>query len=300
MITTNCQNIENPYTFDIVKTVECENLGVHASTFTRIAIGYVLSGTKYIHNNDLSYAVEEGDVFLLETGFHYEENTIGANGRYEQIVFYLPNRTLEQAIFGLNINFGLTFSSHHTCQQCVSNNFAVERKCAALHSFFLGVDISLRNSGLKHNDVRQRIKLNELIYLALTGEDGCLRRKILRLADTSSAQFVNTIYDNLFHDISIEMLAEATNRSLTSFKKEFRRQFNAPPHKWIIEQRLMRARILLSSTNRTVSEIGSECAFANISHFIKLFKQRYHTTPAAYRHAHPIVASSPCRKVVGE
>jgi AraC-like DNA-binding protein len=286
------KTLSTPNTFDLVKSIECENRGVHANNFTRIAIGCVLSGTKYIHNNDHSSAIEEGDIFLLEAGFHYEENMVGSNGRYEQIVFFLPHTTLQQTIFTLNINFSLTFSSRHTCQQCMLNNFAVERGSSALRSFFQGVDISLRNSGLQHNDVRQRIKLNELIYLAMTGEDGCLRRKILRLADTTAAQFVNTIYDNLFNDISIEMLAEATNRSLTSFKKEFRRQFNAPPHRWIIEQRLMRARILLSSTNRTVSEIGTECAFANISHFIKLFKQRYHTTPAAFRHRHPVAERS--------
>jgi AraC-like DNA-binding protein len=79
------------------------------------------------------------------------------------------------------------------------------------------------------------------------------------------------------------MLAELTNRSLTSFKKEFKRLFNASPHRWIVEQRLDRAKIMLASTSRTVSEIGAECAFANISHFIKLFKHRYNETPASFR-----------------
>ena len=141
----------------------------------------------------------------------------------------------------------------------------------------------MRNSGLLHNDIGQRIKLNELIYLLLTEEDGCIRRKVLRSSDTASGQFVNIIYENIFNDVSVEMLAEMTNRSLTSFKKEFKRLFNAPPHKWIVEQRLDRARVMLASTTRTVSEIGAECAFSNISHFIKLFKQRYNETPASFR-----------------
>ena len=37
------------------------------------------------------------------------------------------------------------------------------------------------------------------------------------------------------------------------------------------------------STNMTISEIGVECAFTNISHFIKLFKQRFDDTPASMR-----------------
>ena len=147
----------------------------------------------------------------------------------------------------------------------------------------MGVDHSLRTSGLLHNDVGQRIKLNELIYLLLSAEDGCVRRRLVRSTDSSMSQFVNTVYDNIFNDISIEGLAEQTHRSLTSFKKEFRRIFDTSPHHWIIEQRLDRARILLASTSRTVSEIGTECGFSNISHFIKLFKQRYRCTPASFR-----------------
>lgn len=268
---------------DVVKITERENSGVHSVTLTRIAIGYVLSGTKYIYYNDCSYSIEEGGLFLLDIGFHYEENIVGTNGRFEQIVFYVSAGVLQQVIFGLNVNYGLLFTSRHSCHKCMSHNFSSMDASLALRSFFLGIDISLRNSGLLHNDIGQRIKLNELIYLILSYDDNCIKRKVLRSSDVDAGYFINTIYDNIFKDVSIEQLADLTHRSLTSFKKEFRRLFNAPPHKWIIEQRLDRAKIMLASTSRTISEIGSECAFANISHFIKLFKQRYHTTPALFR-----------------
>ena len=271
---------------DVVKITERENSGVHSTSHSRIAIGYILSGTKYIYHNDCSYPIEEGSIFLLDAGFHYEENIVGSNSCFEQITFFISSRQLQQIIFSLNINYGLSFSSRHNCKMCSSHNFSIAEAKAPLRNFFIGIDLSLHNSGLLHNDIGQRIKINELIYLILSEEDGCLRRKILRAADTNSGQFINTIYENVFNDISIETLAEATNRSLTSFKKEFRRHFNTPPHRWIIEQRLDRAKMLLASTNRTVSEIGAECAFANISHFIKLFKQRFNYTPAAFRRRH--------------
>ena len=270
-------------TSDIVKITERENSGVRSLSLTRIAIGYVLSGTKYIYCNDHSYPIEEGSIFLLDVGFHYEENIVGSNGRYEQVTFYLSTQRLQQVIFSLNINFGLSFTSHHTCSKCMSRNFGSVKAAPSIRNFFLGIDLSLRSAGLLHNDVSQRIKLNELIYLLLSDEDGCIRRKVLRSADTESSQFISAIYDNIFNDISVEMLAELTNRSLTSFKKEFKRLFGASPHRWIVEQRLDRAKIMLSSTSRTVSEIGAECSFANISHFIKLFKHRYNETPASFR-----------------
>lgn len=268
---------------DVVKITERENSGVRSLSLTRIAIGYVLSGTKYLYCNDYSYSIEEGSVFLLDVGFHYEENIIGSNGRYEQVTFYLSAQRLQQVIFSLNINFNLTFTSHHNCSKCMSRNFSSVKASSPLRNFFLSIDLSLRSSGLLHNDVSQRIKLNELIYLLLSDDDGCIRRKVLRSSDTESSQFISAIYDNIFNDISVEMLAELTNRSLTSFKKEFKRLFGASPHRWIVEQRLDRAKIMLASTSRTVSEIGAECTFANISHFIKLFKHRYNETPASFR-----------------
>ncbi len=268
---------------DIVKITEQENSGVRSLSLARMAIGYVLSGTKYIYCNDYSYSIEAGSVFVLDAGFHYEENIIGANGRYEQIVFFLSSQRLQQTIFGLNMNYGLSFASHHSCIKCISRNFSSAKASTPIQNFFVGIDLSLRNSGMLHNDIGQCIKLNELIYLLLSEEDGCVRRKVLRASDADSGQFITTIYENIFKDISVETLAELTNRSLTSFKKEFKRLFDAPPHRWIIEQRLDRAKIMLASTSRTVSEIGAECAFTNISHFIKLFKQRYNQTPASYR-----------------
>ena len=285
--------------FDVVKITERENSGVRSLSLARIAVGYVVSGAKYIHHHDTSYMIEEGSVFVLDAGFHYEENIMGANGKFEQITFYISPDTLQQAIFGLNINYGLSFSSRHSCVKCSSLNFVSERADTPLHNFFVGINISLRNSGLLHNDVGQRIKLNELVYLILSGEDGCIRRKVLRSSDIDSGNFVNIIYENVFNDISIEMLAEMTNRSLTSFKKEFRRLFDAPPHRWIIEQRLDRAKILLASTSRTVSEIGAECAFTNISHFIKLFKLRYKETPAAFRRRHSMLKGEEYKAKIG-
>ena len=270
-------------TTDIVQLTESTNSGIRPITISRIAIGYIQSGTKYLYNNDRFYQINKGDIFLLNSGFHYEENIVSECGRFSEIIFYLPPATLQQITCGLGLNFGLKFASRHNCDKCLSLNFAMSKSDPALQNFFASVEQSLRASYLRENEIFKQIKLNELIYLILTGEDNCTKRKLLRAVDTTSGLFVNTIYENIFNDISIEKLAELTNRSLTSFKKEFRRIFHSSPHHWIIEQRLDRAKVLLAVTSYTVSEIGAECGFSNISHFIKLFKQRHHHTPVAYR-----------------
>ena len=128
--------------------------------------------------------------------------------------------------------------------------------------------------------------MTELIYLIITQDKSCLKGKVLSNVDSSRGNFEQIIYSHIFTDISIEKLADKCNRSLTSFKKEFRRHFFMPPHRWFIKQRLMQSRLLLISTSKSISEIGIECTFPNTSHFIKLFKKEYAITPSVYRSRH--------------
>ena len=295
---TNSSNGQ-PTTPDVVKITENKNNGIRSVTLSRMAIGYIVRGRKFVYSDDHCTAIDEGGVFIYEAGHHYEENIVGSSGSFEQIMFYASPAALQRIILGLNSSYGVTYTSRHGCDTCRTGNFVAMVASPTIGDFFTSVNRSLHKTGFQHNDVGQRIKLNELVYLILSGEDGCIRRKVLRSSDIDSGNFVNIIYENVFNDISIEMLAEMTNRSLTSFKKEFRRLFDAPPHRWIIEQRLDRAKILLASTSRTVSEIGAECAFTNISHFIKLFKLRYKETPAAFRRRHSMLKGEEYKAKIG-
>ncbi len=268
---------------DVVRLLENSDHGIRSLMLSRTAIGYVIRGTKYIYFGDVSAHVGEGDMFIYDSGLHYEENCVGASGTFEQITFYLSPEVLQSVLLSLNSNYGLSYTDRHRCPRCRAQDFVSLSAPAPLRDFFAGVNASFLRGGLQHDAVAQRMKLNELVYLVLCTEDACVRSKLLSNADSVNGHFAMVIYDNVFKDISIETLAQMTNRSLTSFKKEFRRQFDAPPHKWFIAQRLNRSRLLLLSTGKTISEVGAECAFSNISHFIKLFKSRYRYTPAVFR-----------------
>ena len=156
----------------------------------------------------------------------------------------------------------------------------------SLRNFFINTNNYLRDEDFRHDETAENIKMTELIYLIASHEDCCIKSKLLSNVDAAKENFEQTVYDHIFKDISIEELSKLTNRSLTSFKKEFRRHFQMPPHKWYIRQRLMHSRLLLISTNKSISEIGLACNFPNTSHFIKLFKKEYGMTPAAYRNRH--------------
>ena len=267
----------------VTKFTEKVNHGIVSVMLRRVAITYILKGRKCIYCGDLCTPIDAGSIVVCDTGLHYEENITVPDGTFEQITFYASPDLLQTVILGQHTYYGITYTNHHSCEHCRTQNFVAEQAAAPLRDFFTAIDLSFRNNYFRHDDTNHRIKLGELLYIILSGDDCCLKSKLLADTDSAIDRFTTVVYNNIFKDVSLEALAEMTNRSLTSFKKEFRRQFEASPHRWFIEQRLDRSRILLLSTNKTIAEVGAECAFTNISHFIKLFKQRFKYTPAAFR-----------------
>lgn len=270
----------------IVKYVQQERNGIQSHNFTRHCIGYIVRGRKYIYYGDVRHLVDRGDVFYLGLGNHYTEDIPEAGRNFEQITFYYSSEQLSRILNQLNMNYQLNIQRDHSCSQCENQSHVIAPAWNTLRNFFGSINQYLKDDLFGQDDTAEIIKITELMYLILSQSGSCLKSKILGNTDLMKENFEQIVMQNIFRDVSVEELALQCNRSLTSFKKEFRKHFHEPPHKWFIRQRLMHSRLLLISTHKSVAEIGTECSFPNTSHFIKLFKKEYGLTPAQYRHHH--------------
>ena len=268
----------------IAKYVQPYRNGIQSQNLSRNGIGMVLRGKKFIYSGDVRKEVARGDIFFLATGNHYIEDLPEENRPFEQIVFYYTPAQLATILSQLSITYHMNISNNHSCERCREHSFVVDTTTSSVRNFFLTTNQYIKDELFNHDETAENLKMTELIYLIVSQEDSCIKSKVMENADTGKESFEQIIYTHIFEDIPIEELARLCNRSLTSFKKEFKRHFFEPPHRWFIKQRLMHARLLLISSNKSISEIGLECGFPNTSHFIKLFKKAYEYTPAGYRH----------------
>ena len=81
------------------------------------------------------------------------------------------------------------------------------------------------------------------------------------------------------NDISMEEIANYTGRSLSTFKRDFKKCSTLSPREWLIRRRLEAARELIRKGGRKVSDICSEVGFKNLSHFSKIYKETYGIPP---------------------
>lgn len=270
----------------IVKYSQNERSGVVSHTHTRHAIGFVVRGHKLIFNGDTGHQVNQGDLFYLSTGNHYIEDIPDSNRSFEQIVVYFTPEQLSQALSTLSINFGLRIAGHHSCENCSGKKYVIYPAWKTMHNYFATLKQYLGDEITAVDSTAEKLKMTELTYLIVSNPDCCIRSRIMEQIDSEKESFEEIVQNNIFNDLSIEELARMSNRSTTSFKKEFKKHYFESPHKWFTRQRLMHARIVLISTGKSVAEIGQECNFPNTSHFIKLFRQEFGMTPSVYRHRH--------------
>nr|WP_295935077.1 AraC family transcriptional regulator [uncultured Dyadobacter sp.] len=90
---------------------------------------------------------------------------------------------------------------------------------------------------------------------------------------------------NYLYNLSLSEFARISNRSLATFKREFKATFYVSPGKWLITRRLDYAQLLLFTTRKSINEITLESGFENTSHFSRVFKERFGTSPLHFRKA---------------
>lgn len=270
----------------IVKYVQPFRNGIQPHSLSRHGIGFILRGHKNIYYGDVCHEVGPGELFYLGTGNHYTEDVPDNGKPFEQIVFYYTPEQIGRILSQLSQSYNLTIINDHVCENCREASHVIFPAWNTMRNFFLTINQYIKDDVFADDCTAEIIKMTELIYLILIHPNCCLKNKVLNNIDIAKEQFEQTIHNHIFMDISIDGLAQKCNRSLTSFKKEFKKHFYVPPHKWFLKQRLMHSRLLLISTNKSVSEVGIECNFPNTSHFIKLFKKEYNMTPSLYRNTH--------------
>ena len=83
--------------------------------------------------------------------------------------------------------------------------------------------------------------------------------------------------------ITLQDIARQEHLSLHYFSHFFKDKIGIPFQKYLTLIRLEKSAELLAGTNKNVTQIASECGFANVKAFNTYFKEKYGTTPTGYR-----------------
>ncbi len=105
--------------------------------------------------------------------------------------------------------------------------------------------------------------------------------------DTQTANKINEakliFKENLGNAITAQEVAQTINVSYSWFRQMFKKHTGVSPMQYYLQQKHLLGKELLSTTNKSISEVAYQLNYENVSQFSSFFKEREGVSPTDFR-----------------
>lgn len=243
-----------------------------------------ISSQHFIDEHYFMYVVK--GVVVLYDGSKYQELRSGQScvARKNRLGRYYKTREdgeLEKVILSLDTTFLKQFHDKH---KTTVTKFECTKTCIPVNKSELLDDyIGSLQQIYSHGQIRQpfsNVKREELLLILLEQQPE-LAGLFFDFGIPAKINLEEFMVRNYPFNVSIERFAFLTGRSISAFKRDFRRIFNETPSRWLVLKRLQEAYFLIDQKGLKPSDIYLDLGFETLSHFSFSFKKQFGLTPSA-------------------
>lgn len=240
----------------------------------------------YVIKGEFQYKTDEQEfdvpthysLFLncISSGKHIQNSNLESNCQVVIVTFYpdILKRIYDRELPSL-LQKPVNMVSNQSSEK-INNDFLIQKYVEGLLFYF-------ENPSLINEDILI-LKLKEIMLLLAQSQNANAVQLILsQLFSPTTYSFKQIIEANLFSQLTIEQLAEKSNLSISSFKREFAKLYEDTPANYIRNKKLEKAAELLLISDERITDIAFDCGFNDLTTFTKNFSDKYHISPSAYR-----------------
>ena len=229
---------------------------------------WFISGETKIVQADATYFFGKGDIFLiprnqLATIINYPKDghphkTVAMHLSTTRLRdFYAWNKVRTKTSVPQKIR---RFNNHPLLESCL----------ASLIPYFEMKDLPENIASLK---------MTEAISI-LRAIDKEIDDVLANFEEPGKIDLVSYMEKNFMFNMPMEKFGYLTGRSLTTFKRDFKRIFNTTPQKWLTKKRLELAHYQFVEKKKKPVDVCYEVGFENLSHFSYAFKKQFGYSPS--------------------
>lgn len=237
---------------------------------------FISSGKKMWKSIYHSYEVDEGDIIFVKKGANITHQFF--DNEFCAIFMFIPDDFIKSF---LKKNSALL----NTSQKNLSDQDAVLRiqPDELLERYYHSIQSYLSLSQ-KPNEQLVSLKFEELLLSLFSNKKHRhLTDYFISLCQNQEHQLRMVMEENFAYNLKLEDYARLCHMSLSTFKKCFKQYYNTTPALWLKNKKLSLALQDVLNTYLSINQISFKCGFEDTSHFIRVFKEKYHLTPLQYR-----------------
>lgn len=181
----------------------------------------------------------------------------------------------------------ITLDSETLQKYALENKIYITEKNQEAQKFFFEPDDYLQSYFLslapyinKKKQATPRLaelKIREAIELLVQSNPN-LRQVIFDFSEPFKIDIEKYMNQNYMFNVSMDIFAKLTGRSLSTFKRDFYKIFQTTPNKWLKEKRLAEAMYRIKHRKEKPADFYLDLGFENLSHFYYTFKQHFGVT----------------------
>ena len=237
---------------------------------------HVLSGKKTWMTIHGKWVLHPGDVLYVKKGATIVRQFLEED--FCMLGFFIPDDLIKEAVEEIKGQVSLVNpgpAANFTASELKTNDY--------LDAYFQSMLTYFRGEN-KPGDFLLKHKLKELlINIVCSNENQELVAHLRHTAETTKPSLPHIMEANFRYNLSLEEFAKLCHRSLSSFKRDFHNHYDTTPGKWLLSKRLDYAAGLLVSSDTNISQIAFESGFEDVSHFSRVFRNRFAVSPSEFK-----------------
>jgi len=238
---------------------------------------FTLAGNKLINHREKTWlSSKDTSLFVKRTAYH--QKLYPQSNEWEVIAFYFKDNFMQDVFKTYRASLPLNNLPPPPPDMLIEIDVNEATK-----SFYYST-LPYFSQQQPPSEQLLEFKFRELLFIIFSNP---ANKNLLSYVNSISDQLKPSLHEimeaNFSFNLTLEEYARIAQRSLATFKREFEELYHTTPGKWLAEKRLNYAKHLLETSAKNVNEIAYDSGFENISHFSRVFKEKFGMAPLQYR-----------------
>ena len=240
---------------------------------TMHSMGILIEGSKVIHLNNQDITINQGEMSFLTQNKYYMSERMTLDSKYKSLIIYFDDKFIFDFIIKYNIKIS-TSNMQNIAKVTYHNDILFKNNISIFQQYL----------EKKYDNNFLTLKVEELFLQALRLSNHQIHSFINSILSTSKDRIKFILESNIDLIQTLDDMCKITRLTPSKIRNYFKKEYSTTPKIWLDKKRLEKAVVLLNNTNKTITDISSECGYSTVSWFISQFKKQYNQTPKEFRY----------------